>query len=219
MIYTLTGGNIANKHKMPFDDYSYSSYSLDEDDGYYIEDSDYDESYTENIIYEPEEESTTKFNIVLCELYSSSFHGEPIDKNTIYNYIVINRFKELNILLINNIANNAMGFYSYIVNKDSKLIYNNIFKNYKNIIMKQDYIKPEIAQCIYLSGGELIAIIKTFWIKLIQRTWKKIYKQKKEIIEKRKSLQSIMSREINGKCKITPTTIPSLKGMLYYLAQ
>jgi hypothetical protein len=191
---------------MSFDnnsDYSYS-YSSDNNNNDYLSDSDYDESYyAENIIYEPEEESKTKFSIVLCELYNSKFHGEPIDKNVLYNYMVINRFKTLNMLIIHNIASNAMDFYSYIVNsRDCKLIYHNIFKNFKNIIMKPNYIKPEIAECMYLSGGEFVAIIKTFWIRLIQRTWKKIYKQKKEITEKRKTLQSIRSREIKGKCKI-----------------
>ena len=58
-------------------------------------------------------------------------------------------------------------------------------------------------------------IIKTFWLKLIQRTWKKIYKKRIEWIKKNYSLQGLHFREINGRNKYGH--IPTIQGMLSYL--
>lgn len=58
------------------------------------------------------------------------------------------------------------------------------------------------------------AILKTFWLKIIQRKWKKIYKQKQDVIRKRKSLSSIRNREIHGCLKDGTDYYPSIYGML-----
>jgi hypothetical protein len=99
--------------------------------------------------------------------------------------------------------------YLYLQNQEHY-----IFKNYRNIITRENYIKPEIAECIYLPQGESVCIIKTFWIKIIQKTWKKICKQRKEIIKRRCSLICLKYREINGKWPNCCNYYPSVKGML-----
>jgi hypothetical protein len=63
-------------------------------------------------------------------------------------------------------------YNSLRINKPHLLI-----RNYDNIIKKPNYIKPEIAQCIKLPTLEIIAVIKTIWIKIIQRKWKNICKK------------------------------------------
>jgi hypothetical protein len=73
---------------------------------------------------------------------------------------------------------------------------------------------PEIAQCILLPSGERMCIIKTFWLKLIQRKWKQIYQKRKEIYNNRKLVSSILFREKNGRWPHNCIHIPSLKGML-----
>ena len=47
-------------------------------------------------------------------------------------------------------------------------------RNYFNI--RKRGLKPDIAQNIILSGGEKVSIIKTIWIRIIQRTWKRVYR-------------------------------------------
>ena len=49
-------------------------------------------------------------------------------------------------------------------------------RNYNKIV--KQCLRFEIAHCITLSGGECVAILKTFWIKVIIRTYKKAYKKK-----------------------------------------
>ena len=49
-----------------------------------------------------------------------------------------------------------------------------IISNYYNIAKKG--LQIDISQNIILSGGEKVAIIKTMWIRIIQRTWKRVYR-------------------------------------------
>ena len=68
-----------------------------------------------------------------------------------------------------------------------------------NIIDNGKYIKLDIIEVDVLDGEEMVGYIKTFWLRIIQRKWKKIFKKRKEVIQKRKSLCCLRNREINGK--------------------
>ena len=104
-----------------------------------------------------------------------------------------------------------------------KITYNNlnnsmknhsIIRNYKQIVAQQNYIQLHIAKVIYLSGSECVAILKTFWIKIIQRTWKKIYKKRCIVIALRKSPSSLFYRERHSKWPDNCLYLPSLQGLL-----
>jgi hypothetical protein len=90
-------------------------------------------------------------------------------------------------------------------------------RNYKNIISKPNYIKPEIAEYIILPTQESIAILKTFWIRIIQRVWKKIYSQRKDILKKRCCPGAISTFQLTGKWPEHCRVLPGLKGMLEFL--
>ena len=172
--------------------------------------SDYDEEeYTINV-YEPEEPCKTKFVIAICELYNEKLHGkeETVVK---YHYLVNQRYKNLYMDLINDTIEFINLEYQYL-----NSYYHAIFKNYHNIVLN-NYIKPEIVECVYLNSNHCIAIIKTFWIKLIQRTWKSILKKREKIIKRKMKIQCIRYREINGKWPHECLGYPHLKGMLSYL--
>jgi hypothetical protein len=147
-----------------------------------------DESEQEDIIYEPEEPTRTKLNIVLCEKYNRILHGSaPKIMNN--HYLTYMRFKLLNIDIINAF----------------KLSSNNF--------------RLEIAECIYLPSHHCISIIKTFWLKIIQRKWKNICKERKLCIERRANLNALRHREIYGKCHNNCSNYPQLKGMLSNLSR
>lgn len=151
-----------------------SDTNTDSDYSYYS-----DDEYYENE-YEPEEQSLTKYNIVLCD-------------SLLYNYhLVLIRFKQFK--------------YNQICS-----VYNEVFT--------EMYRKIEIAECIYLPSQECIGIIKTFWIKLIQRRWKNLLKERKIIIKKRCNPNSLKYIEINGKWPINCCYYPVLKGMLSNLSK
>lgn len=60
---------------------------------------------------------------------------------------------------------------------------------------------------------DLGVIIKTFWLRLVQRTWKRVYKERKEIIKKRMNPNSLHHRSLHGKWSIGLNYLPSLLDM------
>ena len=89
-----------------------------------------------------------------------------------------------------------------------------LIRNYHNIIRGSNYIKPEIAECITLPTGENIVIIKTMWIKIIQRKWKKVYAARQHIIKCRSCPSSLSTRQLTGLWPQHCRQMPSLKGMI-----
>ena len=87
-------------------------------------------------------------------------------------------------------------------------------RNYHNIISKPNYIKPEIGEYIILPTQEAIAILKTFWLRIIQRKWKKIFQKRKNIIRQRCNIFNLSIRQIYGKWPEQCIKLPGLKGML-----
>jgi len=65
-----------------------------------------------------------------------------------------------------------------------------------------------------LKGGECCAIIKTFWLRIVQRTWKRILKERKIIIQLRKRATAIMHWQLKGKWPDDCLYIPGLINML-----
>jgi len=138
---------------------------------------------TENdSIYDPEEESLTKYNIVLCEQYDGNKHG--IVNGEINNHLLtIARFKKLDMDYINFVSQFTPGYL-------------------------------EIAECLYLPSGHCVSIIKTHWLKLIQRIWRKIHRLRKHTIVMRSHPNALKYREIYGMWPNNCINYPSLRGML-----
>ena len=92
-------------------------------------------------------------------------------------------------------------------------------RNYHNIISKPNYIKPEIGEKIYLPSGHCVCIIKTIWLKLVQRAWKKTYKNRINVIQKRCSIDSITTRLITGNWPENCRYLPNIRGILFGLSR
>lgn len=68
---------------------------------------------------------------------------------------------------------------------------------------------------IYVDQRErYIAVKKTFWLRLVQRRWKKIYRERCDICNRRKQLVSLRYREIHGKYPVGLRSLPSIYGMM-----
>jgi hypothetical protein len=168
-------------------------------------------------------------SIVISELYNENVHGidEMTDPNIYFHYIVADRFSADEFYLYNkkdgdddhdedNEIINTLIMYKRAIRyrlQNSFLCGGNThIRNYKHIISQKRYIQLDVAVCIYLKGDEMVCIKKTFWLKIIQRTWKRICLERKNIV-KRTTLQVLYQREI--KKRYTP--IYRLKGMLSHL--
>jgi len=143
-----------------------------------------EETEIDEIIYEPEEPSSTKYNIVLCELYNTEYHGY-IDGEINNHYLSLMRFKNYDYNNINNIREQT-----------------------------PSRLRLEIAECLYLPSDHCVSILKTHWLKLIQRTWKKIYRTRKRTLLMRSHPNSLKYREINGRWPNNCSNYPTLRGML-----
>ena len=163
----------------------------------------------------------------ICELFNDSIHGfiEGQSSPEIYyhyfmrNEIQIQEFYEE----FDTIKDICERLNYYYTNRICRIPYYYILHpipNYRIIVRnnpqkKYEYIKTEIIERIFLpKGKEYIAIIKTFWLRIVQRTWKKVYSKQKEIWNQRRSIQSILNREICTRGLKEYEYYPTLRGML-----
>ena len=74
--------------------------------------------------------------------------------------------------------------------------------------------KIDIMKLIISDEDEYKVVIKTYWIRLIQRHWKKRYEEREKIIRKRTSISSIRYKELRGRYNYGLNYIPNLNGLL-----
>ena len=196
---------------------NHSSESDDSDDSNNSDDSYDNYDGNDEIAYEPGEVSNTKYNIVFCELYNGHLHGNTdLIVNT--HYLTLDRFKPYVWWdVIRKLYKSYNSRYSRLLSEPGSEIWSAhlVIRNYKNIISSKNYIKPEIAECVYLNGNEeIVSIIKTIWIRLIQRNWKKIFNLRKEVLSKRCKVESFRYREIHGNWPASCNYLPTISGML-----
>jgi len=176
-----------------------------------------------------------RFNLVLCELHYTPIHGKTniSNENIESHYLLMYKFDGLTGQIIDDDleavsdsdANSDDSMYISEIQEITANFYNETrrihrnkphktIRNYHNIISLPNYIKPEIGKCLELPTGEQIVIIKTSWIKIIQRTWKKIYAVRQYIINCRSNPTSLYVRQLTGTWPIQCRHLPELKGML-----
>ena len=179
--------------------------------------------------------NTGRFNLVLCEILNKHLHGN--DANIDGHYLIINKFDASTGSAIysdsdledddyesddesieSDDSSTSLelftGDYNDYYHQVPSNVKHNIIRNYQNIIARPDYIRPEIAECIVLPSQHTVAIIKTMWIKIIQRKWKTVYAERKRIINTRMLYSSLKTREITGKWPSSCNYLPTLYRML-----
>ena len=180
---------------------------------YIMSESDTDSYYSEsdsNSDYSDTDSDKTKYTIVLCELYNSKIHGATQVTSEVHgHYMVISKFS--------NVSDPDLAQTATFYNRSYKKKINGIsphetIRNYKSIVTRDAYVKPEIGQCLYLDSGEYVCILKTHWLRLIQRNWKRVYLKRQEMIKKCANPKAILERQVSGK---RMASLPSLQGMLY----
>jgi hypothetical protein len=105
--------------------------------------------------------------------------------------------------------------YKYLTDsykKNNLEIIHPIIRNYFSIISDEFYIKPQIGYKLYLSGNECVAILKTFWLKIVQRCWRRVYNARKEMLKSKNIIQYLRLREKTPNYHID---IPSVHGMFW----
>lgn len=143
--------------------------------------------------------SHSKYELGVCELYNSHIHGHTersyngIDGHYIIYWLIetesfmtCDDYKFVIQLLLD-------GYYIYIIRTTHPII-----RNYNAIIKRNDYIKLDIIEKVILETGEIIAIIKTFWLRIFQRKWKKYYSELERKIAFNKNIKNRIRIELTG---------------------
>ena len=163
----------------------------------------------------------SRFNLVLCEIFNRNIHGAPSNQIQAIDghYLLISKFDGVTGMLLDDVDNNEddeedvydyADFYNDEYYNDTEFAPHVIIRNYQNIVAKPDYIKPEIAECIVLDTDHHVVIIKTIWIRIIQRKWKKIYAERMTVIRRRAQINSLYMREVTGKWPQNCANLPSI---------
>jgi hypothetical protein len=181
----------------------------------------------------------SKNYLMLCAIHHPLINGKDNDSdpNIETHYLVIDRFQPMTGLpysCINDDNDDTNDDFEYesddddIVKMDKtvdflKLHYSNpeivlqkyvgnhpTIRNYHNIVLRPDYIKPEIGEYIVLPTQEVVAILKTVWLRIIQRKWKKVFQERNNIIKNKCIISNLLLREVSA----SYFHLPGLRGML-----
>jgi hypothetical protein len=139
----------------------------------------------------------TNYELSYIELYNTSRHGDLSDlsikkQNYIQNnYLLMHSIKPESFLKqterVTKIIEKAQKYYTQVIQQT------NANYNFQNNHASLDIIKR-------VNNDEYtFAIVKTFWLKIFQRRWKKVYQNKQHITKKMRNPQNLFHRQIHGK--------------------
>jgi len=77
-------------------------------------------------------------------------------------------------------------------------------------------VRTQILQVIILSDDTYTVVVKTFWLRIVQRTWRRIFKQRKIYILclKKLKIRETTQSPLYDKCMTALGGYPGLRGML-----
>lgn len=185
-----------------------------------IQDDSYDSDSTETVLTVSSctnsIETCGKNELVLCELFHPTLHGFDIesDRSVLGHYLIIEQCSTVDFREIDDLVYYYQTNIQRTVANNSKFNIHPWLRNYKNIVLNPDYIRPQIAECIYLSGDEKVAILKTFWLRIVQRAWKRLFRTRSLIRQQRQSIYSSVYKQIYGEWPKTCENMPHCRGIL-----
>lgn len=85
-------------------------------------------------------------------------------------------------------------------------------QHYSSLMLRTP--KLEIMQ-LHITDDEIYSIvIKTHWLRLVQRNWKRVFRERTEIIRRRMKIESLRIYELTSKFPYGLRTMPGLNGMM-----
>ena len=118
--------------------------------------------------------------ITLAEFYSNEYKSEEISLRRHRKAITLMRMMDGDDNNDNDNNNNNNN------NNNNK---HPVIRNYKHLAQKS--LCLEIIRADELQPGqEAVAYLKTFWLRIVQRCWKKVFKQRKAILKGRMSIRT-----------------------------
>lgn len=101
----------------------------------------------------------------------------------------------------------AQSFYRHTYDKINNYLY------YYGLVRVPRH-QIQIMQVHRVPYDTCAVIIKTYWLRLVQRHWKRTWAQRKSVILRRMSPHNQLYRQIHGKYPRDISMLPTIKGML-----
>jgi len=137
------------------------------------------------------------------------FHEEDFldsEKEDKHYYIGNSRVSQDKLYILYANAVTPTTFFRFDINHVKSYLHDySIFATNSNI---------DIMKLFILDDHTYTVVIKTYWLKIIQRHWKKIYSQRKYCISRRRQIKTMMYVERNGMYPYDCYSMPGLQGML-----
>jgi hypothetical protein len=143
---------------------------------------------------------------IIDEIYNREQLFLDSEKQNGQYYIgLAKHMKSRNIILLNTISTKTFYKYSYI-HVLKYLYYYSLTRLYQPNV--------EIMKLYILNDGTYSVVLKTHWIRLIQRHWRKALQIRKQIMKKQMNLRSLYHREIYGRFPNGLNKLPMLTGLM-----
>ena len=145
-----------------------------------------------------------EYQLAICELYHPHFHGDIVNetdtvKNYIYNsYLCAYTIEDGEMYDEDLYPTDNSGPWGLRQERIWPEVEHPSIRNYRNIVRQY---QVDIVQPVYLSTGHMMCIPKTFWLKIIQRKYKKYYKELQRRIQRAKNPKVLLRRQVTG-CKL-----------------
>ena len=135
----------------------------------------------------------------LCEIYHPHFHGENVDIPFLYTSFIYMQPISPEEFYNSDFKDVLQQWKSLIHQSLSNYTENELkhphIRNYLTLMRNNIYMRPHIVSKFELDTGHTLCIIKTIWLKIFQRKWKKYYQAK---ISSFKQPHKLMKRSILG---------------------
>ena len=165
-----------------------------------------DESWDSEDTYEPHNLASDSAHSNMSDIYrydQSFLDSEKVDGSYYLGTVYLPLYEQSYLL---SIAIQTKTFFKF--EYKSILRYASRYSIFMNPPKKIDVIQLRILD------GSYACIIKTHWIRMIQRHWKKIYREQRQVLNIRKRVSALFEIQTKGRYPMGARHYPTIRGML-----
>ena len=134
----------------------------------------------------------SSYKLAICSIFTPHLYG--IDENSTPG--IENHYLVMYTIELDEFYNKDYKDYISLLELATTNQIHPTIRNYATISRN---IKLDIIKCDELSGLEQVGYIKTFWLKIVQRRWKKVYKERQDLLKARSSIMALNERQLTGR--------------------
>lgn len=152
--------------------------------------------------------------LLVADLVHPSVHGVTPDSSPgiLGHYLTLERYDPEEFM-----ENEHLPFMDIVrtVTRDERRTSTHPYiRAYGDVVTRPDYCTLNIGRTQELAGGETVAILKTHWLRLVQRRYKRLLAERMQLAKARAHPTSMIHREATGAWPAHLRASPTLRGCL-----